>query len=107
MHWEDLDKTQRRALGRLVVLAYERELSEVLGELDAQFARWRTGEIGAAELNDLIHDHHLGPSRTLWKKYFYPLANFAVRLALTEGVLTDEDLPEDLREIIVAFETED
>jgi len=49
------DKVQRRRLRELAELAYERELSRELSDLEAEFGRWRSGETNAFDLSEAIH----------------------------------------------------
>jgi len=40
----DLTKAQRRRIRELAGIAYDRELSRELTDLEQEFARWRSGE---------------------------------------------------------------
>jgi hypothetical protein len=55
-----LTKNQRKQVRELIDLAYSRELSESLENLERDFMRWRSAEINAFELDELIHKHHQG-----------------------------------------------
>ncbi len=48
-------KQIKRLIREYAARAYEAELGRALGELEAQFAAWRSGQISAAELSDRIH----------------------------------------------------
>ena len=87
-------RKDRKILRRLASLAYERELGEALGELDAAFLEWRGGVIDAFQLNDAVHRHHQGPLLDLWKRYQCADAEITVTLALARGVLTEDDIPQ-------------
>ncbi len=62
----------------------------------AQFERWRSGEISPAELNDLIHQFHDGPSRDVWRKYATNRLEPALGFAVATGILRKEELPAEL-----------
>jgi hypothetical protein len=91
-----LTKKQRKQATELLTLAHERELSEALAVLETGFKRWRAGEISAADLDNLIHDHHQGPSRKIWKMYS-SASDWEITLpgALHRGYLRVEDFPEE------------
>ena len=71
---------------------------EALGQLEASFKAWRSGEIGPFELSDRIHKFHNGPSRELWSRYESLNAEMSVPLAFVRGVLKEEDVPPELLE---------
>jgi hypothetical protein len=48
---DELAKSQKRCLRELAALAYERELGTELGKVEAEFGRWRRGEIDAHALS--------------------------------------------------------
>src|ERR1700730_1190913 len=58
-------KAIRRRLRELAGQAYARELGAELTKLEADFARWRSGEIDPVELSDRIHRFHNGRGRGL------------------------------------------
>jgi hypothetical protein len=84
-------KSQRRRVRELCGLAYERDLSEALGQLEINFRRWRDGEIDAHELSELIHRFHQGLARELFGKYDLSNAEFAVADAIHRGVIPEEE----------------
>ena len=88
----DLTKAQRRKLAELAGLAYQRDLDAELAKLDAQFQRWRAGELSGHDLSDLIHAFHQGPSRELFKTYDPSVRAFAVVHAMRRGVLTETEI---------------
>jgi hypothetical protein len=65
----NLTKGQRHRLRELGTTAHAREPSTELAKVEAAFARWRSGEIDAFDLNDVIHRFHDGPSRQLYTAY--------------------------------------
>ena len=91
-----LTKKQRNQVAEFIRLAYERELSEALAALETSFQRWRAGEISAADLDNLIHEHHQGPSRKIWKVYS-STSDWEIALpgALHRGYLKVEDFPDE------------
>lgn len=96
-----LTKKQRKQVAELLTLAHERELSEALTELEASFQRWRAGTISAFDLDNLIHEHHQGPSRKVWKMYS-SASDWEIALpgALHRGYLKVEDFPDELWEAL-------
>jgi hypothetical protein len=95
-------KAQRKKLRRLKDIAYERELDQALEKLSKEFRKWRNKEVDGFELNDLIHKHHQGVSREIWKFYTYADPDMAVARAVNQGLLKKEDIPGDILEIIDA-----
>ena len=92
-----LTKSQRKQVRELIDLAHSRELSDALTSLEGEFRRWRAEEINAFELDELIHEHHQGASRKIWKRYS-STSHWEIALpgALHLGTLTREDFPADL-----------
>lgn len=80
--------------------AYEIELSKALGELDQQFALWRSGQISAGELSDRIHDFHQGPNRELWGRYNGRIDDMVIAHAIVTGLLPRETIPAELLEAL-------
>jgi hypothetical protein len=76
--------------------AHERELARELTQLAARFDEWRAGKIGAGELDHLIHQHHNGPSRELFKFYNSGSDDFAVAHAVAQGILAEDEIPTDV-----------
>lgn len=98
----ELTKSQRRRLRELSGLAYERDLSEALGKLEADFRRWRAGEIDAHELSVSIHRFHQGPARELFTKYEPRNTDFAVADAIHRGIIAEDEAGADVLEILGA-----
>jgi len=97
-------KTIRKKLRELVGLAHERELSRALETLDSHFTQWRRQEIGCFELNDQIHRFHQKTSRDLWKTYSSMEDDSLVCRAVKLGLLSKEDVPEKVAEVIAVLE---
>ena len=93
-------KAQKKKLRQLKDIVYERELDHSLEKLYQGFQKWRNKEIDGFELNGLIHKHHQGASREIWKFYTYADPYMAVAHAVNQGLLEKEDIPEDILEII-------
>jgi len=89
-------KTVKRLVREWAGVAHDRELERALLELRTQFDRWQRGEITGADLNDLIHQYHQGPSREIWKRYATGHLEPAIGSALAAGILRREELPEEL-----------
>jgi len=88
----DLTKSQRRRLAELAGLAYQRDLDAELAKLEAEFQKWRAGELSGHDLSDLIHAFHQGPSRELFKAYDHRFREFAVASAIRRGVLSETEV---------------
>lgn len=85
----------RRAAHDLAGLAYERELGRALSELEGHFQKWRAGEISCFRLSELVHEHHDGIARDLWRKYGgHP--EMLLPLLIADGILSESELPEEL-----------
>lgn len=95
-----LTKAQRRRIRELARMAYERDLAGELSRLEAEFRRWRSGEIDAFELSEVIHRFHQGPSRELFVRYDRPSLMWSVAHALHRGVITPEEAGADVRELL-------
>ena len=54
-------KRIKKQLKRLLIEAYENELTIELTKLATKFDEWREGKISAGELSYLIHEYDIGP----------------------------------------------
>ena len=93
-------KAQRKKLRKLAGVAWECELDQELEKLYQQFLNWRNKKIDGFELNQLIHDHHQGPSQEIWKFYTYAHPDTAVARGLNFGFLKKAEVPQGIYEII-------
>ena len=89
-------KAVRRKLRELAGLAYTRELGAELAKLEAEFSRWRSGEIDPFELSDRIHRFHDGKSRQLYVAYDARNADVSVARAVADGILERAEVPADI-----------
>lgn len=96
----EFSKSTRGKLRRLSGVAWERELSSSLEDLEKHFKSWRAGDIDAFQLNERIHEFHQGPSRDLWGKYTNILPTLLLGHALADGFVEEEEIPEQAREEI-------
>jgi hypothetical protein len=87
----NLTKAQRRRLRELGGIAYERDLSEQLTNLESEFKRWRAGEIDAFALAEVIHRFHHGPARDLFANYGTSHIEFALAEAIHRGVVSEDE----------------
>lgn len=103
-------KPIKRLIREYAARAYEAELGQALGELEAQFTRWRSGAISAAELSDRLHAFHRGPARELWSRYNARIGDTLVAHAIVTGLLPRETIPAELltalQPIIAFYERE-
>jgi hypothetical protein len=96
-------KSQRRLLRELAGKAHDRELARELGALEADFARWRQGEIDVHELSEQIHRFHNGPARRLYLDYMSTHLELSVGAALGRGVLSEEEATPEILEALKGF----
>jgi hypothetical protein len=94
-------RAPRRRLRELAALAHERDLSAELSKLEAEFRRWRAGELGATELSDAIHRFHQGPARELFSRYEPSNLELAVADAIHRGLVTAEEAGADMVEMLM------
>jgi hypothetical protein len=107
----EYSKRVKRLLREFAARAYEIELGRALGELEQQFALWRSSQISAGELSDRVHAFTRGPARELWDRYNARLDDTQVAYAVVTGLLPRDELPaellEALQQIIDFYEREE
>jgi hypothetical protein len=96
----DLTKSQRRRIRELAGIAYDRELSRELTALEGEFVRWRSGAIGAHDLDKKIHQFHQGPNRRLYTMYTSSAVEFAVAAAIANGIISEAEAGSEMLEIL-------
>lgn len=89
-------QSERTRLRSLVNRAYERELTEALGDVMAGVDDIRAGRINVFDLSDLIHEFHNGAARDLWKLYDGVQPQLLVVSALKRGYLEAKEVPKRL-----------
>lgn len=72
------------------------ELSLELKKLHEQFQKWQDGSINAFDLNDEIHKFHNGAARSLYVTHVMGDAMTSVLVAIANGTVQKEELPEGL-----------
>jgi hypothetical protein len=107
MVWTDLTKSQRRRFAELAALAYQRDLDAELAKLEAEFQKWRAGELSGHDLSDRIHVFHQGASRELFNAYDQRFRQFAVANALRRGVLTEDEVGPEIRALLAPMLSRD
>jgi hypothetical protein len=85
------EKELRRRLLDLTELAYERELSHELAELEAEFGRWRSGETNAFDVSQAIHEFHQVVARDLFSRYRPENAEIVVAQAIIRGIISNDE----------------
>ena len=93
-------KAKTRKLRELAGLAYTRELGAELSKLEAEFVRWRSGEIDPFELSDLIHRFHDGVSRDLYVLYGRLPPSDSVARAVALQILQEAEVPPEVLEAL-------
>lgn len=95
---DDLPKALKREIRDLGGVLHERLLGAELAKLEAEFARWRAGEIDAVELSTLIHKFHEGPPRTLWimfNTHDVRVLGYHLGEAIKEGTMRVDEFSEE------------
>ena len=93
----DTPKRIKRLLREHGGQAHEEELRRALVPVAEAFKRWEHGELGSAELSDIIHRFHQGPARELFGRYNdTSYLELAVADAITVGVLDRQTVPAEL-----------
>ena len=101
----EYSKRVKRLLREFAAQAYESELGLALGELEQQFAIWRSGQISAGELSDRIYAFTRGPARELWGRYNARLDDMQVAYAVVTGLFSRDELPAELLEALQSMIT--
>lgn len=86
-----------REARRLIAQSYERELTEQLTKLEADFAAWRAGKLNPHALVDRVRAFE-GPARTLKKRYVDSEPLTALANAVLAGVIRSSDIPAEMRD---------
>jgi len=89
-----MSKAQKREIRKLEGVAYEREMADAVSKLQAEFERWRQGEMDVFELNERIHKFHDGISRELYKKYAMAgsAVEWVVASAVVNGIVKESEV---------------
>jgi len=95
-------KSVRKALQQWTAIAYERELSIELRKLSVYFEQFENGKISPFEVSEAIHKFHDGIARELYGTYAlsHGVDNMLVSNAVSNGVLSREELPAEILECI-------
>jgi hypothetical protein len=96
----EFTRSQRFKLRQISELAYERELSRELAVLEADFQRWRSGQLKAKELCDRIHEFHQGPAQKLFARYDRPNLEFSVAHAIHSGLVSNAEAGDEVLELV-------
>ena len=95
-----LSKKTLKKLKELKLLAYQRELDEHLSKLSLKFNDWKNNKITAMVLRDYIYDFDKGPAKKISGFYDYFDDHICVAKAVANGILKEEEVPEDILELI-------
>lgn len=93
----DFSKSEKKALRELAGFVYEADARLALEELDAEFARWRDGELLGSDLIAAIHEFHQNDARALWSVYQALKDPDIVARGLALGLIAADAVPEPLR----------
>jgi hypothetical protein len=100
----EIPKRLQKVLRELTSRARERELREALLPLASDFDAWRAGTLDVDLLLDRIHRFHQGPNREIWKEYTYGSPELLVAGALVDGLLAEEEVPEELLQLLARLQ---
>jgi hypothetical protein len=100
---DEYPKAIKRKLRELAAVAHERAVRAHLGQLAAEFDRWRAGALDTWELSDRIHRFHDGPSRDLFVQYTRVPAGMMVAQAIATGLLQEAEVDGKVREAIAGL----
>jgi hypothetical protein len=89
-------KNIRRILRELALKSYEIELRMHLGKLYNHFKDWDKNKLKSAELIDLIHEFHHGPSRDMYNFYNTVDPDMAVGRAIVLEYISEKEVPEEV-----------
>jgi len=92
-------KEVRDHLRRLTREAFEKELGQNLAKLCEPLGRWEKQEISSTELDEFVHEVHQG-SRQIFNLRESLKADQIVARSLASGVLTEDEVPEPVREAL-------
>ena len=94
---EEFTKAERRELRELGGRAYEAEAGRLLQELDAEFERWRQGDVLSSDLITTIHEFHQHQARDLWSIYRTMSPPQAVARGVGFGFIEAREVSDTLR----------
>jgi len=89
-----------KQIRKLALLAYEKDLSRCIRVLQDQMAEWTRAEITVWDVEQSIHEFHDKIARSLYRSYAQSDPITAVAFGVAQGVITLDDVPEDVRERI-------
>jgi hypothetical protein len=98
----EFPKRIRAALRSLAAVAQERELRRLLAGLDADFDRWRRGEIDSFALDDAVHHFARGRARRDLEGAYgsNDLMPMMVARAIVAGILEPAEVPAEVVEAL-------
>jgi hypothetical protein len=91
----EYSKRVRALLRQLARAAHERELRDLLNELEESFARWRRGEVDTWDLVEEVDRFVQGPvRRRLSQRYGTDsIVHMNVAYAIVRGLLAQDEVP--------------
>ena len=93
----EFTKSERKQMRELAATVYEAEAHAMLEELDAEFARWRSGESLSSELLAAIHEFHQHESRELWSAYRDLSDSAVLERGLSLELIAESSIPPAIR----------
>ena len=95
-----VSKKVGKQMRELAQLAYERDLSRSIEDLQERMKAWEAGKMTVWDLEQDIHIFHNKTARYLYKSYAMTDSIIAVALVVAKGVISLNDVPEEKRKKI-------
>jgi hypothetical protein len=89
-----------KQMRELAQLAYERDLTRSIEDLQEQMKAWQAGKMTVWEIEQDIHIFHNKTARSLYKSYVMTDSILAVAIRVAKGVISLNDVPEEERKKI-------
>ena len=96
---DNYSKEVRHHLRRLAGESFDRELGQNIARLCEPLRRWEKQEISSTELDESVHEVHHG-SRRVFNLYQSLKADQILARSLASGLLTEDEVPEFVREAV-------
>jgi hypothetical protein len=100
----DLTKSQKRAVRKLLGDAHEAEIASALIDVEKAIQQWRSGEILPRDVSERIHEFHK-QTQEIFKTYNYLHPMLALARAVVFGFIDITRVPEELQPRVKALET--
>lgn len=93
-------KKVEKQMRELAQIAYERDLTRSIEDLQEQMKAWKAGKMTVWDIEQDIHMFHNKTARSLYKSYAITDSIIAVAIGVAKGVISLSDVPEEERKKI-------